>query len=85
MMENAKITQARTLPIRAAYAASGASPKSRKGDSVMDNKTHARPSLAMARVAWQMWEGTLSPADALKRGTAFAALFMPFLGKEALA
>ena len=51
----------------------------------MDNKTHARPSLAMARVAWQMWEGTLSPADALKRGTAFVALFMPFLGKEALA
>ena len=30
-------------------------------------------------------KGTLSPADALKRGTAFAALFMPFLGKEALA
>ena len=45
----------------------------------MDNKTHARPSLAMARVAWQMWEGTLSPADALKRGTAFAALFLSLI------
>ena len=51
----------------------------------MENKTRPRLPLAMARVAWQMWEGTLSPADALKRGTAFAALFMPFLGKEALA
>ncbi len=84
-MENAKITQARTLPYRAAYAASGASPENRKGDSEMDEKMNARSSLAMARVAWQMWEGTLLPADALKRGTAFAALFMPFLGKEALA
>ena len=43
------------------------------------------PTLAMARVDWQMWEGTLSPADALSRGTAFAALDMPFLGQEARA
>ena len=56
-----------------------------KGDSEMDEKMNARSSLAMARVAWQMWEGTLSPADALKRGTAFSALYMPFLGKEARA
>ena len=42
-------------------------------------------SLAMACVAWQTWEGTLSSADALLRGTAFAALDMPFLGKEARA
>ena len=84
-MENAKITRRNTPFPRAAYAASGASPENRKGDSEMDEKMNARSSLAMARVAWQMWEGTLSPADALKRGTAFAALFMPFLGKEALA
>ena len=51
MMENAKITQARTLPYRAAYAASGASPENRKGDSEMDEKMNARSSLAMARVA----------------------------------
>ena len=51
----------------------------------MDEKMNARSSLAMARVTWQTWEGTLSPADALKRGTAFSALYMPFLGKEARA
>ena len=39
------------------------------------------PPLAMACMPWQRWEGTLSPADALARGTAFAALDMPFLGK----
>ena len=47
----------------------------------MDEKMNARPSLAMTRVAWQMWEGTLSPADALRRGTAFSALYMPLPGK----
>ena len=84
-MENAKITRRNTPFSRAAYAASGASPENRKGDSEMDEKMNARSSLAMARMAWQMWEGTLSPADALRRGTAFSALYMPFLGKEARA
>ena len=84
-MENAKITRRNTPFFRAAYAASGASPENRKGDREMDEKMNARSSLAMARVAWQMWEGTLSPADALRRGTAFSALYMPFLGKEARA
>lgn len=51
----------------------------------MDDKSNMRSSLAMARVTWQTWEGTLSPADALRRGTAFSALYMPFLGKEARA
>ena len=82
-MENAKITRRGTPFSRAAYTAPGTSPENRKGDSEMDNKTYPRPSLAMARVTWQAWEGTLSPADALKRGTAFAALYMPFLGKGA--
>lgn len=84
-MENAKITRRNTPFFRAAYAASGALPENRKGDSEMDEKMNARSSLAMARVAWQLWEGTLSPADALRRGTAFSALYMPFLGKEARA
>ena len=84
-MENAKITRRNTPFPRAAYAASGASPENRKGDSEMDEKMNARSSLAMVRVAWQLWEGTLSPADALRRGTAFSALYMPFLGKEARA
>ena len=51
----------------------------------MDDKSNMRSSLSMARVTWQTWEDTLSPADALKRGTAFSALYMPFWGKEARA
>ena len=84
-MENAKITRRNTPFPRAAYIAPGASPENRKGDGKMDDKSNMRSSLAMARVTWQTWEGTLSPADALRRGTAFSALYMPFLGKEARA
>ena len=47
----------------------------------MNNDKMTCPPLAMACMPWQRWEGTLSPADALARGTAFAAWICPFWGR----
>ncbi len=40
-------------------------------------------SLAMAYVAMQQWKDLYDPDLALERGTIFAQLDMPFIGKEA--
>lgn len=42
----------------------------------------ANVPLAMAYVRDQAWERTLNARDALKQGTAFPSLVMPFVGKE---
>lgn len=39
-------------------------------------------SLAMSYVPWQKWETLFDESAALKRGTAFPSLELPFLGKE---
>ncbi|MBP1557269.1 MAG: spore coat associated protein CotJA [Oscillospiraceae bacterium] len=36
--------------------------------------------IAMCYVPWQAWERTYEPAVALKRGTIFPSLDLPFLG-----
>lgn len=36
--------------------------------------------IAMSYVPWQKWERTYEPAVALKRGTIFPSLDLPFLG-----
>ena len=38
--------------------------------------------LAMAYVPWQSWESIYEPCKALKIGTIFADLNLPFLGKR---
>lgn len=40
--------------------------------------------LAMAYVPKQKWEDLYAPAVALDRGTLFAKLDLPFIGKEAV-
>ena len=84
-MENTNITHfSAARALQAQHTMPRALAQKRKGAKCMQSGKMI-PALAMARVDWQMWEGTLSPADALSRGTAFAALDMPFLGKEARA
>ena len=51
-----------------------------KGCSVFTNQPI---SLAMAYVAMQQWKDIYDADLALERGTIFAQLDMPFIGKEA--
>lgn len=39
-------------------------------------------SLAMAYVPWQPWGELYNEKTALERGTAFACLYMPFMGRR---
>ena len=43
-----------------------------------------RLPLAMGYVPMQKWQQLYAPEEALKRGTLFKELDLPFLGKEAL-
>jgi len=48
----------------------------------MENEYCEKLPLAIASLPMQEFEGLYTPEDALERGTMFAALDLPFEGKE---
>lgn len=54
-----------------------------RGMSMPDYPHKARKSLAMAYVPWQKWQNVMDSCNALKHGTIFEELVLPFEGKKA--
>ncbi len=59
-------------------------PSNKRGELFVNEQyLPANVSLAMSYVPWQPYSELYSECVALERGTAFPALYLPFLAKEA--
>lgn len=54
--------------------------KTSQEDDMWPNDCIIKCPLAMAYVPWQMWEEPYPPEEAIKMGTAFPSLNLPFMG-----
>ena len=87
------ITLAQTLPpqgeqiIRPGYGECPAVEGARKNvapgqcEKRYDPLADVRLPIAMAYVPWQKWRDVMKPHDAIRRGTIFEELSLPFYGK----